>query len=120
MSFLTPVLCFNMKKCIFEWCSKIRSEVHSLRMDMKVMVIVDTVEINLQYFFQLSLFHSFVFGLLCMYRLEYRCKSYVRPVRVESKAVSVWTCDIQCDGPIYSKVIRLDGETSCLTEERVY
>ena len=71
MSILTPVLCFNMKKCIFEWCSKIRSEGHSLRMDMKVMVIVDTVEINLQYFFQLSLFHSFVFGLLCMYRLEY-------------------------------------------------
>lgn len=63
---------------------------------------------------------SLVFGLLCMYRLEYRCKSYVRPVRVESKAVSVWTCDIQCDRPIYSKVIRLDGETSCLTEERVY
>ena len=63
---------------------------------------------------------SLVFGLLCMYRLEYRCKSYVRPVRVESKAVSVWTCDIQCDRPIYSKVIRLDGEMSCLTEEGVY
>ena len=72
---------------------------------------------DLQHFFQLSLFRSFWF---VMYRLEYRCKSYVRPVRVESKAVSVWTCDIQCDRPIYSKVIRLDGETSCLTEERVY
>lgn len=118
MSFLTPVLCFNMKKCIFEWCSKIRSEVHSLRMDMKVMVIVDTVEIYVQFFPTFTF--SLVFGLLCMYRLEYRCKSYVRPVRVESKAVSVWTCDIQCDRPIYSKVIRLDGETSCLTEERVY
>ena len=60
MSFLTPVLCFNMKKCIFEWCSKIRSEVHSLRMDMKVMVIVDTVEIyntfsNFHYFAHLFL-----------------------------------------------------------------
>ena len=66
MSFLTPVLCFNMKKCIFEWCSKIRSEVHSLRMDMKVMVIVDTVEINLQYFFQLSLFRSFLVCYVCI------------------------------------------------------
>ena len=116
MSFLTPVLYFNMKKCIFEWCSKIRSEVHSLRMDMKVMVIVDTVEIYNTF----SNFHFFARFWFVMYRLEYICKSYVRPVRVESKAVSVWTCDIQCDGPIYSKVIRLDGETSCLTEERVY
>ena len=116
MSFLTPVLCFNMKKCIFEWCSKIRSEVHSLRMDMKVMVIVDTVEIYNTF----SNFHFFARFWFVMYRLEYRCKSYVRPVRVESKAVSVWTCDIQCDRPIYSKVIRLDGEMSCLTEERVY
>ena len=66
MSFLTPVLCFNMKKCIFEWCSKIRSEVHSLRMDMKVMVIVDTVEIYLQYFFQLSLFRSFLVCYVCI------------------------------------------------------
>ena len=60
------MLCFNMKKCIFEWCSKIRSEVHSLRMDMKVMVIIDTVEFNLQYFFQLSLFRSFLVCYVCI------------------------------------------------------